>query len=61
MTIHSWILAIMLSWAGLDIAFLWAMIRHARLRDEATTRRRLGEVEEERRQALRHRGLRVVR
>ena len=45
MTTHDWILAIALSWAGLDIAFLWAMLRRSRLRDERTRDIALGRLE----------------
>ena len=34
MTIHDLILAIVLSWAGIDIAVLYLLVRRARLRDE---------------------------
>ena len=34
MTVHSWILAIVLSWAGLDIAILLLLMRRARKRDD---------------------------
>ena len=60
-TTHDLILAIALAWAGLDIAFLWAMLRHARLRDEAVIRRRLQDIADETRLAHQRHWLRALR